>query len=76
MGHTKEKPFDPQAALDRYRFQDKGVDLYPNDASDLTPRQLASLEYNVSKVLYLKGLKETESRLRGQRDRLRALAGS
>lgn len=56
-------PFDAQKILDQYRFVDKGKDLFPKDAKQLTKEQLKQLKLCYYKVCLLKSNKETVKNL-------------
>lgn len=53
-----------QALLDKYRFEDNGVELFPRAARDLTAAQLAHVLTLGEKVRRLDAAKATERRLR------------
>lgn len=52
-----------QAVLNRYRFTDKGRDLFPTDASRLTRAQGIRLDYLAGLVDYRNALRKTLTNL-------------
>lgn len=63
-----------QAILDKYRFQEHGVDLFPLKAESLTAAQLARVLYLGEQKARLESLKAEEARLTALRASLSTLA--